>query len=83
MKNSNLWFHAVMMRGFISLFEQDQNPKYITVFAKNLHYSWRNMRDEKGLFYADWTLKNRKEKKDLLDQCAFVEMYARLAKLSY
>ncbi|UXD69667.1 glycoside hydrolase family 76 protein [Sphingobacterium faecium] len=83
LKNSNLWFHAVMMRGFISLFEQDQNPKYITVFAKNLHYAWQNMRDEKGLFYADWTLKNRKEKKDLLDQCAFVEMYARLAKLNY
>ncbi|MEN5194039.1 glycoside hydrolase family 76 protein [Sphingobacterium faecium] len=83
LKNSNLWFHAVMMRGFISLYEQDQNPKYITVFAKNLHYAWRYMRDEKGLFYADWTLKNRKEKKDLLDQCAFVEMYARLAKLNY
>jgi len=83
LKNSNLWFHAVMMRGFISLYEQDQNPKYINVFAKNLNYAWRYMRDEKGLFYADWTLKNRKEKKDLLDQCAFVEMYARLAKLSY
>ncbi|MEN5087856.1 glycoside hydrolase family 76 protein [Sphingobacterium faecium] len=83
LKNSNLWFHAVMMRGFISLYEQDQNPKYINVFAKNLNYAWRYMRDEKGLFYADWTLKNRKEKKDLLDQCAFVEMYARLAKLNY
>lgn len=83
LKNSNLWFHAVMMRGFISLFEQDRNPKYMTAFANNLHYAWKHMRDEKGLFYTDWTLKDRKETKGLLDQCAFVEMYARLAKLGY
>lgn len=83
LKNSNLWFHAVMMRGFISLFEQDQNPKYMTVFANNLQYAWKYMRDEKGLFYTDWTFKDRKETKGLLDQCAFVEMYARLAKLGY
>ncbi|MEN5433130.1 MULTISPECIES: glycoside hydrolase family 76 protein [Sphingobacterium] len=83
LKNSNLWFHAVMMRGFISLFEQDHNPKYLAVFANNLQYAWNYMRDEKGLFYTDWTLKDRKETKGLLDQCAFVEMYARLAKLGY
>ncbi len=83
LKNSNLWFHAVMMRGFISLFEQDHNPKYLAVFANNLQYAWNHMRDEKGLFYTDWTLKDRKETKGLLDQCAFVEMYARLAKLGY
>ncbi|MCW2262468.1 MULTISPECIES: glycoside hydrolase family 76 protein [Sphingobacterium] len=83
LKNSNLWFHAVMMRGFISLFEQDHNPKYLAVFAHNLQYAWNYMRDEKGLFYTDWTLKDRKETKGLLDQCAFVEMYARLAKLGY
>lgn len=83
LKSSNLWFHAVMMRGFISLFEQDHNPKYLAVFANNLQYAWNHMRDEKGLFYTDWTLKDRKETKGLLDQCAFVEMYARLAKLGY
>lgn len=71
------------MRGFISLFEQDHNPKYLAVFAHNLQYAWNYMRDEKGLFYTDWTLKDRKETKGLLDQCAFVEMYARLAKLGY
>jgi uncharacterized protein YyaL (SSP411 family) len=83
LKNSNLWFHAVMMRGFISLYEQDQNPIYLTVFAKNLQYAWEHMRDDNGLFYTDWTLKEKKETKSLLDQCAFVEMYARLAKLGY
>ncbi|UIR56204.1 glycoside hydrolase family 76 protein [Sphingobacterium sp. SRCM116780] len=83
LKNSNLWFHAVMMRGFISLFEQDHNRTYLDMFAKNLDYAWLNMRDKNGLFDTDWTLKGRKDSKGLLDQCAFIEMYARLAKVGY
>ncbi len=83
LKNSNIWFHAVMMRGYISLFEQDRNPEYMAVWARNLDRAWYKMRDRDGLFESDWTLKNTQKSKWLLDQCAFVEMYARLAKLGY
>jgi hypothetical protein len=83
LKNSNLWFHAVMMRGYISLFEQDGNRTYIDIFAKNLDRAWYKMRDQDGLFDVDWTLEKKQKSKWLLDQCAFVEMYARLAKLGY
>ncbi len=83
LKNSNVWFHAVMMRGYISLFEQDGNRKYMDIFAKNLDLAWHKMRDQDGLFDADWTLEKPKKSKWLLDQCAFVEMYGRLAKFGY
>lgn len=83
LKNSNVWFHAVMMRGYISLFEQDGNRKYMDIFAKNLDLAWDKMRDQDGLFDADWTLEKPKKSKWLLDQCAFVEMYGRLAKFGY
>ncbi len=83
LKNSNVWFHAVMMRGYTSLFEQDGNRKYIDIFAKNLDLAWQQMRDQDGLFDADWTLEKPKKSKWLLDQCAFVEMYGRLAKFGY
>ncbi|MDM1293667.1 AGE family epimerase/isomerase [Sphingobacterium sp. N143] len=81
LKNSNLWFHAVMLRGYIELAKLDGNRMYIDIFTKNLDFAWENMRGEEGLFTADWTLKERNKSKWLLDQCAFVEMYARLAKL--
>ncbi|WP_220700152.1 glycoside hydrolase family 76 protein [Sphingobacterium puteale] len=83
LKNSNLWFHAVMMRGYISLFEQDGDRKYLDIFAKNLDFAWLRMRDQHGLFDTDWTMENPKKSKWLLDQCAFVEMYGRLAKFGY
>jgi len=83
LKNSNVWFHAVMMRGYISLFEQDKNWKYMDIFAKNLDLAWHKMRNQDGLFDTDWTLEKPKKSKWLLDQCAFVEMYGRLAKFGY
>lgn len=83
LKNSNLWFHAVMMRGYIALFELDGNREYMDVFAKNLDFAWHHMRDQDGLLHTDWTSEKGQKSKWLLDQCAFVEMYARLAKLGY
>ncbi|MFU1857325.1 glycoside hydrolase family 76 protein [Sphingobacterium sp. NGMCC 1.201703] len=83
LKNSNVWFHAVMMRGYLSLFEQNGDKRYMDIFAKNLEWAWHKMRDQDGLFDADWTLEKPKKSKWLLDQCAFVEMYARLAKFGY
>ncbi len=60
LRNSNLWFHAVMMRGYVSLYEQDGNKTYLDIFAKNLDRAWYKMRDQYGLFDVDWTLEKAK-----------------------
>lgn len=81
LKNSNHWFIAVMMRGFVQLYKLDNNPTYLQVFRKNLDFAWSDNRDENGLFYKDWKGKNKNERKWLLDQFAMVEMFANISVL--
>jgi uncharacterized protein YyaL (SSP411 family) len=79
LRNGNVWFNAVMMRGFIELYRIDGNKKYIDAFRKSLDYAWRHARETTGLFNQD-TRGHRKDKNNwLLTQAAIVEMYARLA----
>jgi len=80
-KNGEIWFTAVMMRGFIELYHLDNNRTYIDAFEKSLDYAWDNARDEKGLISSDLTGAKPDNKKWLLTQAALVEMYARLALL--
>ena len=79
LKNSDTWFIAVMMRGFVELYELDKNPVYLYTFRDNLTYAWDNLREPNGLFNKDWTGEEVAHKKWLLDQLAMVEMYARIA----
>ena len=79
LKRGDIWFIAVMLRGFIELYHLDKNKIYIDAFNKCLSYAWENARDEKGLFNTDLSGKNKDDKKWLLTQAAMVEMYARLA----
>lgn len=78
LKNSDSWFIAVMLRGFKALYEVDHNPLYLNTFQANLDYAWNTLRDDKGLFYKDWTGDKKTEKRWLLDQMAKVEMFARM-----
>ncbi|MCU4163638.1 glycoside hydrolase family 76 protein [Carboxylicivirga caseinilyticus] len=80
LKNRDIWFSAVMLRGFIELYHIDGNPKYINAFKKSLDMAWEKGRDVHGLF-GDDLIKVSKGKKWLLTQAAMVEMYARLAKI--
>ncbi|MBN2485986.1 MAG: alpha-1,6-mannanase [Bacteroidales bacterium] len=75
----NTWFVAVMLRGFIELYQIDKKPEYIEAFRQNLNYAWENCRDADGLFNDKWGSKKNEQKKWLLTQAAMVEMYARLA----
>ena len=75
----DIWFTAVMLRGFIELYHIDKNKTYINAFNKSLNHAWKNARDNKGLFNTDLSGKNKDNKKWLLTQAAIVEMYARLA----
>ncbi len=79
LKNSDSWFIAVMLRGFVELYKIDKNPVYLNSFKENLDYAWKELRDKNGLFNKDWTGQKISSKKWLLDQLAMVEMYARLA----
>lgn len=78
-KKGDVWFTAVMLRGFIELYHLDKNKTYIDAFDKSLSYAWENARDEKGLFHTDLSGNNKDDKKWLLTQAAIVEMYGRLA----
>ena len=82
LKNSNVWFIAVMSRGYVELYKVDHNREYVDAFQFNLLHAWNNMRDSNGLFAKDWSVKEPSNKKWLLDQFAMVEMYARLSDLN-
>ena len=79
LKKGDIWFTAVMLRGFIELYRIDKDKTYINAFNKSLSYAWDNARDEKGLFNTDLSGKSKDDKKWLLTQAAMIEMYARLA----
>ena len=79
LKKGNIWFTAVMLRGFIELYHTDHNKTYLADFQKSLDYAWQYARDKRGLFQTDWSGTDKNEKKWLLTQAAFVEMYGRLA----
>ncbi|MCD7900403.1 MAG: glycoside hydrolase family 76 protein [Bacteroides sp.] len=78
-KKGNTWFTAVMLRGFIELYYQDNNSVYLDAFSQNLDYAWQYARDEKGLFQTDFSGETRDAQKWLLTQAAMVEMYGRMA----
>ena len=78
-KNGDIWFTAVMLRGFVELYTLDKNAVYINSFKENLTNAWTDMRESNGLFNTDWKGIKKDEKKWLLTQGAMVEMYARLA----
>ena len=79
LKKGDVWFIAVMLRGFIELYQADKNETYLDSFSKSLDYAWGHARDEKGLFNTDFSGKTQDNRRWLLTQAAMVEMYARLA----
>ncbi len=81
LKNEDPWFIAIMLRGYIELYNIDKNNLYINAFRENLNFAWEYMREDNGLFNKDWTGKTKDDSKWLLTQAALSEMYARLAVL--
>ena len=79
LKKGDVWFTAVMLRGFIELYRVDNNEIYLNSFNESLDYAWKYARDAKGLFNTDFSGKSQDSKKWLLTQAAMVEMYALLA----
>lgn len=79
LKKGDIWFTAVMFRGFVELYKLDKNSVYLDAFQQNLAYAWTHAREENGLFNTDWSGQQMDDKKWLLTQAAFVEMYARVS----
>jgi len=80
-KKGDVWFTAVMLRGFIELYNLDKNKTYLEAFDKSLDYAWNHSKDENGLFSVDFSGEKVDKKKWLLTQAAMVEMFGRLAML--
>lgn len=78
-KKGDIWFTAVMLRGFIELYHADKNKTYLNSFIQSLDYAWDHARDERGLFNTDLSGNTRDNKRWVLTQAAMVEMYARIA----
>jgi uncharacterized protein YyaL (SSP411 family) len=81
LNNGNVWFNAVMMRGFVELYRIDGNGQYLNAFRRSLDYAWEHARTVNGLFNQDITGKRKDKNKWLLTQAAMVEMFARIATL--
>lgn len=79
LKRGNVWFTAVMLRGYIELYKVDKNKSYLDSFQQSLDYAWTHMREETGLFNQDWSGESKESFKSVLTQAAMVEMYARMA----
>ena len=76
----NMWSMAVMMRGYIELYQLDGNRLYLETFKNNLDYCWKYMRDDNdGLFVTEWNGGNRRDNKWLLTDASIMEMYGRMA----
>lgn len=78
-QKGDIWFTAVMLRGYIELYKTDGNDAYLKLFRQSLDYAWQHARDGNGLFHADFSGQQKDRRKLLLTQAAMVEMYARLA----
>lgn len=78
-RKGDIWFTAVMLRGYLELYKQDKNRTYINTFEKSLDLAWKCARDKNGLFNVDFSGVEKDNCKWLLTQAAIVEMYARLA----
>lgn len=71
----DIWFTAVLTRGFKELYDLDGDSRYMDIIARNLAYAWNSMRDPlTGLFNEDWSGAEKRDKKWLLTQAAMVEM---------
>lgn len=69
------WFNVVLFRGYIDLYKIDGERKFINAMEQDAEAIWQNERDSNNLI-------GKKERKELLDQAAVMEIFARLAAIS-
>ncbi len=70
----NYWFNAVLLRGYIDLYQVDKEKKYINAFKQYADKIWLVQRDNKNLVGTHPV-------KSLIDQAAYLEIITRLQNL--
>lgn len=83
LESGDVWFDAVLLRGFLALWRVDKQELYLSAYDDTLRYSWYMGRDENGLFGKYLTHREEGEKSALLTQAAYVEMSARMAAIDW
>lgn len=80
LNSGDVWFSAVMSRGFLELYKIDKDSTYLQSINNSLKHAWNSpMKNEDGLFGTDWEKDDNKKEKWLLTQAAMIEMYAKFA----
>lgn len=65
------WFNVVLLRGYEALLRHDANPVFMNAFVQEGEAIWQHDRNAQNLVGTE-------QKKNLLDQAAVLELYARL-----
>lgn len=80
-KNGNVWFVAIMLRGFEEAYIVNDDSRYLKDFIQTLDYMWKHNANDNHLFEDDQFVDTVTDKgyKWLLTQAALIEMYARLS----
>lgn len=74
------WFTAVLLRGYLELYELDKNATYINTLVANVDYAWQHSRLPGTFqFYEDWSGSDLGRYYSLLTQIGMVEIYARIS----
>lgn len=76
-RDNNSWFNAVMLRGFAEYWRASGKNNFQVHFQQILNNYYRSQRDEQGLFFR--FSRRPQNRKWLLNQAGFVEMFAQLA----
>ena len=83
LESGDVWFDAVLLRGFLALWRADKDGAYLSAYDDTLNYAWYVGRDENGLFGKYLSHREEGETKSwLLTQAAYVEMAARMSAVS-
>lgn len=69
----NSWFNAVLMRGYVELYEADKDKRYLEAMMAHADRQWSEGRNANGLFIE------RKGGPALLEQAGWLEIIARIA----
>lgn len=79
----HVWFQAIMMRGYVELYNIDKNSEYIDDYRKTLEHAWLSDARNKdtNLINENFKGTTTQDKWEILHQGAIVEMLSQLAML--
>ncbi|WP_333889366.1 glycoside hydrolase family 76 protein [Sphingobacterium siyangense] len=79
----HVWFQAILLRGYVELFQVDAVDTYVSAYKKTLQHAWASSARNKNtnLLNTDFRGGTTQGKWEILYEGACVEMMARLAKL--